>query len=104
MFVQLVYLLDVYFYGIILADSTQQSEKMADAFPILRKQSTILISQLSERSMIMESYVCTLCGWVYNEEDGAPEYGIAPGTKWEDVPEDFVCPLCGATKDMFDKN
>ncbi|WP_052446762.1 rubredoxin [Candidatus Soleaferrea massiliensis] len=52
----------------------------------------------------MESYVCTLCGWVYNEEDGAPEYGIAPGTKWEDVPEDFVCPLCGATKDMFDKN
>lgn len=47
-------------------------------------------------------YVCTLCGYVYDEEKGALDEGIAPGTKWEDVPDDFVCPMCGATKDMFE--
>ena len=43
-------------------------------------------------------YVCDLCGWEYDEEQGYPEGGIAPGTKWEDVPEDFECPLCSAGK------
>lgn len=46
-------------------------------------------------------YVCTLCGWVYDEAEGAPDYGIEPGTKFEDVPVDFTCPLCGASKDQF---
>ena len=45
--------------------------------------------------------VCDLCGWEYNEEEGYPDGGIAPGTKWEDLPDDFVCPLCGAGKDEF---
>ena len=48
-------------------------------------------------------YVCTACGYVYDEEKGIPEEGIAPGTKFEDLPEDFVCPVCGAGKDMFEK-
>ena len=39
--------------------------------------------------------------WVYDEEAGIPEEGIAPGTKFEDLPEDFVCPLCGVGKDQF---
>lgn len=51
----------------------------------------------------MESYVCTICGYVYNEEDGDPDNGIAPGTKWEDVPDSWVCPICGADKSAFDK-
>lgn len=46
-------------------------------------------------------YVCEACGWEYDEEAGYPEGGIAPGTKWEDVPEDFECPLCGLGKDAF---
>lgn len=46
-------------------------------------------------------YVCALCGWTYDEENGAPELGINPGTKWEDVPEDFECPLCNAGKNTF---
>ena len=46
-------------------------------------------------------YVCTVCGYVYDEEIGDPENGIAPGTKFEDIPGDFVCPLCGVGKDMF---
>ena len=40
----------------------------------------------------------TFCGWEYDEEEGYPEGGIAPGTKWEDVPEDFECPLCKCWK------
>ena len=46
-------------------------------------------------------YVCDLCGYVYDEALGDPENGIPPGTIWEDVPEDYVCPLCGAGKDQF---
>jgi rubredoxin len=49
----------------------------------------------------MKKYVCEVCGWVYDEEAGIPEEGIAPGTKFEDLPEDFVCPLCGVGKDQF---
>jgi rubredoxin len=46
----------------------------------------------------MAKYVCTVCGFVYDEANGIPEAGIAPGTKWEDLPDDWVCPLCGAEK------
>ena len=46
-------------------------------------------------------YVCDVCGWEYDEELGCPEKGIAPGTKWEDIPEDFECPLCFVGKDQF---
>ena len=48
-------------------------------------------------------YVCDVCGWTYDEAAGDPDNGIAPGTKFEDLPEDFVCPLCGVGKDMFSK-
>lgn len=48
-------------------------------------------------------YVCDLCGWVYEESAGAPELGIEPGTRFEDLPEDFLCPLCGVGKDQFTK-
>ena len=46
-------------------------------------------------------YVCDVCGWQYDEAGGYPEGGIAPGTKWEDIPEDFECPLCLVGKDQF---
>lgn len=49
----------------------------------------------------MKKYVCEVCGWVYDEEAGVPEQGIAPGTKFSDVPDDFVCPLCGVGKESF---
>ena len=45
---------------------------------------------------------CLLCDYVYNEEKGDPEHGIAAGTKWEDIPDDFLCPECGASKLDFD--
>ena len=46
-------------------------------------------------------YVCKMCGWIYDEEQGDPEHGIAPGTAFEDIPEDWVCPICGVGKDEF---
>lgn len=51
----------------------------------------------------MSKYVCTVCGYVYDESVGIPDAGIAPGTIWSDLPEDWVCPLCGAAKSDFEK-
>ena len=50
----------------------------------------------------MKMYICIICGWVYDEKEGGPEEGIAPGTKGEDVPDDWVCPDCGDSKDDFE--
>ncbi len=49
----------------------------------------------------MRRFVCSICGSVYDEAEGCPKKGIAPGTKWEDVPADWTCPICGVGKDMF---
>ena len=49
-----------------------------------------------------KSWVCIICGWVYDEEAGAPDEGIAPGTRWEDIPDYWVCPDCGCGKDDFE--
>ena len=49
----------------------------------------------------MKKYVCDVCGYIYDEAAGDPDNGIEPGTAWEDVPEDFPCPLCGVGKDQF---
>jgi rubredoxin len=51
----------------------------------------------------MDRYVCTICGYVYDPEQGDPDNGVAPGTKWEDVPDSWECPVCGAPKDDFEK-
>ena len=49
-------------------------------------------------------YKCDVCAWVYDETVGHPEEGIAAGTKWEDVPDDFICPLCSVGKAQFSKD
>jgi rubredoxin len=50
----------------------------------------------------MEKWECLACGYIYDPALGDPDSGVAPGTAWEDVPEDWVCPECGAGKDMFE--
>ncbi len=47
------------------------------------------------------SHICTICGYQYNEEEGDPSMGIAPGTRFEDLPEDYKCPICNAGKEYF---
>lgn len=49
----------------------------------------------------MKTYMCIVCGWVYEEEQGWPDDGIEPGTRWEDIPEDWLCPECGVGKADF---
>lgn len=51
----------------------------------------------------MDKYECTVCGYIYDEAEGDPDNGVAAGTKWDYVPADWVCPLCGAAKDSFQK-
>lgn len=50
----------------------------------------------------MKKYRCTVCDWVYDPELGDPDAGVAPGTAFEDLPDDFVCPLCGVGKEDFE--
>ena len=51
----------------------------------------------------MQKYVCTVCHYIYDPEVGDPDNGIAPGTAFEDLPSDWVCPLCAVGKDMFEE-
>lgn len=50
----------------------------------------------------MRKWECVVCGFIYDEAEGMPEEGIPAGTAWEDVPEDWVCPDCGVSKDDFE--
>jgi rubredoxin len=51
----------------------------------------------------MAKYECMVCGWVYDEDVGDPDSGIAAGTKFADLPDDWVCPMCGASKQDFEQ-
>lgn len=51
-----------------------------------------------------EKYTCTVCGYVYDPAAGDPDNGVAPGTAFEDLPDSWVCPVCGADKSLFEKN
>ena len=53
------------------------------------------------RNCYLYCYVCDVCGWVYDPEIGDPDSGIAPGTPFEDIPDDWECPDCGVTKEDF---
>jgi rubredoxin len=56
----------------------------------------------TKRRTIMQKWVCVPCGYVYDPEAGDPDSGVAPGTPFEDVPEDWVCPVCGVDKTLFE--
>jgi rubredoxin len=55
-----------------------------------------------KRRDYMNKYVCVPCGYVYDPKEGDPDNGIAPGTAFEDLPEDWVCPVCAASKEEFE--
>ena len=56
-----------------------------------------------ERRKKMQQWQCSVCGYVYDPDKGDPDNGINPGTSFEDLPEDWTCPVCGASKDQFEK-
>jgi len=51
----------------------------------------------------MNKYKCTVCGYVYDPQNGDPDHGIKPGTPFEQLPDGWVCPVCGVGKDVFEK-
>ena len=51
----------------------------------------------------MDTYVCVVCGYVYDPAEGDPDNGVEPGTPFEDIQDDWACPVCGAEKDQFEK-
>ena len=56
----------------------------------------------SATTQVYKTYMCLICGYLYDEAAGVPEEGIAPGTRWEDVPPNWTCPECGARKEDFE--
>lgn len=72
-------------------------------FEKLGEAETNNTNQTNQEEKSMKKYVCGVCGWTYDEAVGDPDNGIAPGTKFEALPEDFVCPLCGVGKDQFEQ-
>lgn len=55
------------------------------------------------KEISMDKYECNVCGYVYDPAAGDPDNGVAPGTKFDDIPEEWVCPVCGAPKSEFSK-
>lgn len=60
-------------------------------------------AESEKEDKIMDKYECTVCGYVYDPEEGDPDNDIDPGTSFEDLPDDWTCPVCGAGKDQFEK-
>lgn len=58
---------------------------------------------MTERTGLLQKWICTACGEVYDPMEGDPEGGVAPGTAFEDIPENWVCPVCGARKSAFER-
>lgn len=63
--------------------------------------STLLPCQ-NDMSETYRTWMCLICGWIYDEKEGLPDDGIAPGTRWEDIPMNWTCPECGARKEDFE--
>ena len=59
--------------------------------------------ELKKEVRKMDKYLCEVCGYVYDPEIGDPDSGIKPGTPFDELPDDWVCPLCGVSKEQFEK-
>jgi flavin reductase (DIM6/NTAB) family NADH-FMN oxidoreductase RutF/rubredoxin len=67
------------------------------------KTAPTYIKEESQKGGEMQKYKCTVCGYIYDPEKGDPDSGIKPGTPFEKLPDDWVCPVCGADKSLFEK-
>ena len=69
---------------------------------IFPHRDSCVMSEPASTPAPFRTWMCVVCGFMYDEAAGLPEDGIAPGTRWEDVPDTWTCPDCGVTKDDFD--
>jgi flavin reductase (DIM6/NTAB) family NADH-FMN oxidoreductase RutF/rubredoxin len=94
---------------IVAADMVKEGEPMTYAYYHEVKRGTtpktapVYIEEKKEAAPKMPKYKCTVCGYIYDPELGDPDGGIKPGTPFEKIPDDWVCPVCGAAKDQFEK-
>jgi flavin reductase (DIM6/NTAB) family NADH-FMN oxidoreductase RutF/rubredoxin len=94
---------------IVGADVLKEGEPMTYAYYHLVKRGSTpktapsYIEEKTEAAPKMAKYKCSVCGYVYDPELGDPDGGIKPGTPFEKLPDDWVCPVCGASKDQFEK-
>jgi rubredoxin/flavin reductase (DIM6/NTAB) family NADH-FMN oxidoreductase RutF len=106
--------LDVHTHTIFLgevvdAQIIKQGEPMTYAYYQHVKRGTTpksapsYVAEQKEAKPIMDKYECTVCGYIYDPEKGDPDSGVKPGTRFEDLPADWTCPVCGAGKDQFKK-
>jgi rubredoxin len=61
------------------------------------------LQRSTRKEIIMEKWECLVCGYIYDPAVGDPDNGVSAGTRFEDLPDDWVCPECGAEKNMFEK-
>jgi len=94
---------------VMAAEVVKEGEPMTYAYYHQVKRGTTpktaptYVEEKKEEKPKMSKYKCQVCGYIYNPELGDPDGHIKPGTPWEKLPDDWVCPVCGATKDKFDK-
>jgi len=94
---------------IVAADVVKEGEPMTYAYyhEVKRgstpKTAPVYIEEKKEAATKVAKYKCTVCGYIYDPELGDPDGGIEPGTPFEKIPDDWVCPVCGASKDQFEK-
>lgn len=67
----------------------------------LLRKALYLLTKYQERKLIMRSYICDVCGYIYDPAEGDPDNGVEAGTAFDDIPEDWICPLCGVGKEDF---
>ncbi|MBN1376543.1 MAG: rubredoxin [Dehalococcoidia bacterium] len=106
--------IDIYTHTIFLgklvnAEMISSGEPMTYAYYQQVKRGTTpktapsYIAEKKEEKIEMDKYECSVCGYIYDPEKGDPDSGIKPGTRFEDLPDDWTCPVCGASKDQFKK-
>ncbi|MFH1051769.1 MAG: flavin reductase [bacterium] len=78
-----------------------KSPKNAPTYKITNYELPITNEEDSQFQEVKEEYICSVCGYVYDSDEGDPTAGIKPGTAFRDLPDDWVCPICGVEKDMF---
>ena len=105
---------DVYTHTIFLGQVVN-AEKISTGEPITYayyqqvkrgttpKTAPSYIAENKEEKIIMDKYECGVCGYIYDPEKGDSDGGVKPGTRFEDLPDDWTCPVCGASKDQFKK-
>ena len=76
--------------------------RLGTIWPAILIDGTTKLYPMSDTNTELKTWMCLICGWIYDEEQGSPDDGIAPGTKWEDVPINWTCPECGARKEDFE--